>query len=591
MTSLVPRKIKNIIKDEFTDKKPDELHLSVFEFVDYTFVDIGSICYKRKRYKQGTPYGVLLTDLSSLDERRFSFTGHFIDYLRSKPDNKPSSKKNLTLRVMSFISWIDEQSYDTDFTIVQDVRRAYEGYTKWLFHRMKFKSGTPDKLTQNSASSKQKAARLSCSLMANEDVKTIEYWNSAIRFSERESFSETLTSNPITDEDRQKTYSALCDFIHQTWSIWIKKDTEYIEVNDNRIFSASDVFDTYCRDKVYNKVIIFALLSFIGATGANLQVAMNATIDSFDFGQTNKNTRMSGTKYRAGNKTIYPEFASKYLAIWKKWLDIRNSWLSSHGIESNLAFPYLDQYGSIQPAPTYLIDATKPAALLIIKIYGIKWITPRQWRGFKSKLIGKVSENDIFISAEMQGHTIKTAIAHYTKISLIDAAIEISSALQAVYDSAIARTRSKSVIPVSIVDHNDRKLDTSIGSCQSENELSPSIADGFTKFAPQPNCSIKETCLFCEKYAVHADEEDIRKLLSFTFLVNELSKAKLHEDWSVDWAPYLHRVEEILAQLRTFSPNLANDISTISEEIEYGGLDDFWMDYYQAILELGVISE
>lgn len=73
--------------------------------------------------------------------------------------------------------------------------------------------------------------------------------------------------------------------------------------------------------------------------------------------------------------------------------------------------------------------------------------------------------------------------------------------------------------------------------------------------------------------------------------MNELSKAKPQADWSADWAPYLHRVEEILEQLKTFNANLVNEILTISDEIKYGELDGFWMDYYQVMLELGVVSE
>ncbi|MEB5967359.1 hypothetical protein [Comamonas testosteroni] len=530
MFDLVPRKIKHIIEDEFTDTKPVELHLSIFRFKDGSTVDIGAICYKRTKFKQGTVNSVRLTDLSTLDRRRSIFIAALIDYLRERPEKKPSSKIVFTLKILKYISWINEQPYDTDFSSIKDVRRSYEEYTKWLYHRLKLKTGAPDKLTNNSASQEQKVARLACSLMTNENIKVIEFWTTAIRHSDRELFSETLTNNPITDEDKRKTYSALCDFIHQAWSIWIKKDIEFIEINKCRVFSASDIFNQYTKNELYNKTIVFALFSFIGATGANLQVAMNATLESFDFGQSKKNARMSGTKYRARNKVVYPEFATKYLTIWLKWLDIRNAWLSSHNINSDFAFPYLGQGDLIKPIPNYLIDTTKPAAIFLMHFYGCKWISARQWRDFKSKLLGKASNNDVFISAEMQGHSVKTAISHYTKTSLIDAAIEISTALESIYDSAIARTRSKSFIPVTIASHNDRKLDTEIGSCQSEKELSPSIANGFTKFAPQPNCSIKETCLFCEKYAVHADEEDIRKLLSFTFVVNELSKAKPHAD-------------------------------------------------------------
>ena len=74
---------------------------------------------------------------------------------------------------------------------------------------------------------------------------------------------------------------------------------------------------------------------------------------------------------------------------------------------------------------------------MFIRHYGIKWITARNWRGFKSKLLGKASNNDIFAAAEMQGHSVKTAITNYANRNLADAAKEISVALNAVYPESV----------------------------------------------------------------------------------------------------------------------------------------------------------
>lgn len=593
MTNLSIRAISNHIEDCFSDEKPERLELSLFKLKDGKMIDIGSMCYQEFAFdssgKNHASYDVWLTNLATYDERRLNFLGAFIDSMRLKNNLKPTSKRKFILKIMRFICWIGAQSFDVDFGDISEIKKAYEEYTKWLYHRIKLKDDNPLKISNNAASYEQKAARFACALMAGTDVKTVEYWAMPIRLSDKEKFSGTLTISPTTDEDRFSTYAALCDFIHQAWNLWGKKESDAIKVNDVTLYCHLDLYNESRREELYNKVVVAALMSFIGASGANLQVALGASLDKFDYGLSEKNTRMAGVKSRAGGKTVYPEFAAKYLNIWKKWLDIREMWLASHGSSSDAAFPYLGMGEVIKPLPSSLTDVTKPAASMFMRHYSVKWITARNWRGFKSKLLGKASNNDVFAAAQMQGHSVKTAITNYANRNLADAAKEISVALNAVYVSAIARCRNKAHIPISIVETTYPDQVTVIGVCQSETELAPVIADGFTLFAPQPDCSIKETCLFCDKYAAHADEKDVRKLLSFSFLVNELSKTIPHAEWARRWPPYLHRVNEILEQMKSAQPGVVAIIDKITEEIEYGELDEFWLDYYETLTHLGVV--
>ena len=62
----------------------------------------------------------------------------------------------------------------------------------------------------------------------------------------------------------------------------------------------------------------------------------------------------------------------------------------------------------------------------------------------------------------------------------------------------------------------DVTIDTQIlpvGACTTA-ILQPEKAFGLTEQAPNPNCQQFEHCLFCQHYAIHADDEDVRKLLS-----------------------------------------------------------------------------
>jgi hypothetical protein len=573
MNKLTNRTIKHYLLDEFTDEKPLDLHDCMFTLKDGSHIDIGAMCYRIFSERDSrTTYDSAHTrkvDISTLDTNRHLFLANLIDALRSKTDLRPHSKRTRILLFIQFIYWIGKNLPSFDITDNAHVKNAYIEYTKWLFHRIKLRDGDKLKMKNNSASICQKVARAACSYMTNHSEREIEFWAPAIRWDDRDSFVGTLTDKIISDDDKLKTYAALCDFIQQSWCVLIEKSQKSISVGQQNLSVDQ---------------------GFIGASGANLQVALDAEIDKFEFDQTQKYTRLSGTKVRANNKTVYPEFASKYLSIWKKWLEIRKLWLQMHGATSNLAFPFLNENGLAIPMHGGMTDRSKANANFFANFYSITWINSRTWRGFKSKLIGKATENDIFASADMQGHNISTAIRHYSNRNLADASLEISNALNAIYQSAVDRTRYKPAISVPIVAIHNPNTTTAIGECTSEGSLKPSMAEGFTLFAPIPNCSVKETCIFCDKYAAHADSIDIRKLLSLKFLINELGNSMPQDEWSTRWASYIYRIDEILNEIVRQDPSLSSAVDQIQEDVELGDLDEFWLDYYETLTHLGVVA-
>lgn len=591
MSNLTSRTIRHYLPDEFTDSKPENLEDCVFTLKDGSHIDIGAMCYRifderENRTNIGHSY-VKKTDISTLDTNRYAYLGNLIDHLRLNSAASSVSKRKQFGLIMSFVSWVGKNLPTFDITNTEHVKHAYQEYTKWLFHRIKLKDGDSLKMVNNSASTSQKIARIACKCMTGTSEKEIEYWAPAIRFSDRDTFNGTLTTNPISDDDKFKTYSSLCDFIHLSWSVLIEKTQTQIEFQNTTIDMSGGLNNL---NKHYTKILVAALMTFIGASGSNLQVAKDAEVDSFEYDQTQKYVRLSGIKSRANNKTVHPEFASKYLSIWKKWLSIRELWLHENHFESDFAFPFLGPENDVISIPSYLLDATKPSPKFFQKNYGVRWITARSWRGFKSKLIGQVTNNDIFASAEMQSHNINTALRHYTNRNLADAAEEISSALNAVYFSAVDRTRFKPKINVPIVVGQNPNTMTAIGECTSDGNLKPSMAEGFTLFAPIPNCSIKETCIFCDKYAVHANGADIRKLLSLKFLINELGKTMPQDEWALRWAPYIFRIDEILTEIVVADPSMDRLIKETEVDIEYGNLDEFWLDYYETLSNLGVVA-
>ncbi len=74
-------------------------------------------------------------------------------------------------------------------------------------------------------------------------------------------------------------------------------------------------------------------------------------------------------------------------------------------------------------------------------------------------------------------------------------------------------------IPVQTLDETVDVQTLPVGACDYYPVHSLKKLLGFTAQAPTPNCQQFEHCLFCQHYAVHADDEDVRKLLSLKSLL------------------------------------------------------------------------
>lgn len=585
MSKLKSRVVTHYIEDVLDGTVPSNIHDAVYRLKSGKLLDIGSLAYKV--FVILATHSIRHVDRDSLDRERESFLVNLVDHLRCSTA-KPNSKRKNFLELSRFISWINENKPVTSFLDQESIKSAYFAYTATLLHRMKLKDGNKGKLKQNSAAHNQKGARTACILITGCDERDINYWAKKIATTERDTFTPTLTHAPKSDEDRLATYAAHCEFVDQTWRFLVKKESTEVVLQGNLIATSDNLYSG--REEVlYNRVIISALMSFIGASGANLSVATSAELADFSRIESLKGTRLAGVKARARDKIVYPEFSKKYEPVWKKWLDIRNYWLTTNNLKSNWAFPYKGA-GELRSVPSSLTEISKPTGQLFTKTLKLRWITPRDWRGFKSTLIGRVTDQDIYIAAEMQGHTFKTALRSYQNRDLSDAATEISFALDRVYESAVIRSRNQEHIEVIIIDDYDPLKSTATGGCLSEDALKPQKAAGFTEYAPEPNCSVKETCIFCDKYAAHADATDIRKLLSLKVLINDLGKSMPHQEWANRWPVYLDRVEEILEQMKLERPESKELIQQLAEDVEYGELDEFWLDWYETLNKLGVIS-
>ncbi|MGV2874128.1 hypothetical protein [Colwellia sp. E150_009] len=70
------------------------------------------------------------------------------------------------------------------------------------------------------------------------------------------------------------------------------------------------------------------------------------------------------------------------------------------------------------------------------------------------------------------------------------------------------------------------------------------------------NCGSHEGCLFCSKYRIHADETDIRKLLSLKyFIIQSQNLAASQEHFDSVYKSVLTRIESLLGHIGNKKPS------------------------------------
>jgi hypothetical protein len=179
------------------------------------------------------------------------------------------------------------------------------------------------------------------------------------------------------------------------------------------------------------------------------------------------------------------------------------------------------------------------------------------------------------ISSYIMQHNNKTADSHYTNKDEEKSAEQISDYF-AELDKQILKE------PVSSI------------SIPSGNCTEPSKPD-LLNLLPLSNaitvsCGNHEGCLFCSKYRIHADDTDIRKLLSVKYLITQSqSLAASQEHFDSVYKSVLIRIEDLLAHISEKHPSYLTLIKDVRKEVfEQELLSEYWYRKLELLDELGI---
>lgn len=581
----------------------------------------------------------------SFDEKRRYFLTCFTDYLLQMSGSELS--KGLFYSIIKiFLDWIDQQKKVFDLSNQNSVIDAYRRYSKYLVDRTLLADTDEESLAAHTAKQYQRnAAKLIAYVF---DCHEIDIVSQAMQVQSQRYDVPVL---PIAKEDHQKTYATLLNvfleihrivvqendfpahfqsvddenfyfysnFHHQTEKQHIQFDMQRYLAKYSSIPTLSKMLADFEleedsehrkrvrenrnqairkleernknkrhleRERLVSYGLTIGMLLFIAQTGANLDTAQQLQLDSMEVLPSTQGRRFSGTKSRAGGKTIYPEFGVKFEPIFRKILELRVWYIQDE--QCDFVFPLRNDVRKLSAIGNNKLQLLKRFLQRIFP--KMAWITPQQWRKHVSSQYVELSDGDLLLEVEKMGHSLDTAKKNYSRTSFKDASQQISQFFHELRDIAVAKTRTVERIAVQTLDEAVDVQTLPVGACVTATPQ-PKKALGFTTQAPSPNCQQFEHCLFCQYYAVHADNEDVRKLLSLKSLLGYVKqKATDLIKWESQFGVVLHRIDEVLNDLSNTYENLRDRIFSIQEEVESGDLDAYWLNHFELLIDLGWIS-
>ncbi|WP_336163017.1 hypothetical protein [Acinetobacter ursingii] len=605
-------------------------------------LDIGTFFFA----KRACSFDVSDNELvASFDEKRRYFLKCFTDYLLQM-DGSDLSKGLFYCIIKMFLDWIDQQKKIFDLSDKDSIIDAYRRYSKSLVDRTLLADTDEDNLAAHTAKQYQRyVAKLIAYVF---DCHEIDISSQAMQVQSQRYDVPIL---PIAEQDHQKTYATLLNVFLEIHRIVVQENDfpAHFQSVDDEVFNFYSGFHHQVkkqhiqfgmqrylakytaipslskmladfeleedsehrkrlrenrnealyklqqrnedkrhieRERLASYGLCIGMLLFIAQTGANLDTTQQLQLDTMEILPSTQGRRFSGTKSRAGNKTVRPEFGVKFEPVFRKIMELREWYVQDEACD--FVFPLRNEIKQLGPVSNGRLQLIKKFLQRIFP--KMVWITPQQWRKHVSSQYVELSDGDLLLEVEKMGHSLDTAKKNYSRTSFKDASQQISQFFNELREVAVSKTRTLERISVQMLDETIDAQPSPVGACASIH-AQPEKAIGFTERAPTPNCQQFEHCLFCQHYAIHADDEDVRKLLSLKALLAYVKqKATDLIRWEQQFGVVLHRIEEVLTELSDTYVALRMRIIVIQDEVESGDLDAYWLNHFELLIDLGWIS-
>lgn len=599
----------------------------------YGVVDIGAYCYryrsdKRRRYNECRD-----VDLSSLDRTRADIVRAVIVHISRGmlSGHSSATQWNCIRTYCVFIDWCDANGHDGIFGTENDARACLGEYIEQLRHRV----NTNVLSNQSAAGSQSHIISLLNALFGADDmvrglrlVPKVHSKKKTSLPSEEDVANATalaedifngvtkhlLSNNPYPFKLKMPAYLGWTD--NNLWVFPIltafmaphdiqRRDKfgrpnyaydyvngrlytptevrhhfQYLYKARNAIRGAEKILAAANTDEHHHVRIALGMLAhnsfmllFEANTGMNASDALRLTWGTSYVIEPDRQGFRS-IKYRARNKPVSFEIRSIFLPMFKRYLVLRDYLLNGrlcHTLFFSLGTrnvkrpqPVLDNvfnglfgsYRRIDPA-----------------LRSISW---RQWRAYKHDCLSTTTDRET--AARVLQHKEETANKHYPGGTETRWISEYS-----IFYEKLPRTVQTAGQPLPLAGG-----DTALGGCVEYGK--PNRTDETVPI--EPDCRQKEGCLFCDKFVVHADQKDIRKLISTRYYLRRTEHlSDTQEQFQALFGEALKRIAAILETIVARSTEHEKLVEKVRYEVEEEGqLDPYWKVRIALMVELGMVS-
>lgn len=325
-----------------------------------------------------------------------------------------------------------------------------------------------------------------------------------------------------------------------------------------------DINSQQKRDFLRDAIASFTFL-LIANTGMNptqlLNIKWNGKYDI-----QKENIDFCLIKFRACNKKVHFRITSKFLPIFKIYLKLRSYYL--HENQTDFLIP---SFGKKYESHKDLVEVSKNIRSLMLDLgYTKGLIVAREWRCLKAEwLINNATPS---VAAKLLQNTESTILNHYSSGTFTRQTEDLTDFL----------TKLSNVITVTEAPH---KALTSVGGCKDlYNPINIPATLAFKSDCKQP-----EGCLFCANFSIHADENDLRKILSCKYCIeNTQGLSRTYDDWHNIYDPILKRIDDIVSCIAEVNIHLVDKI--IHDVYALGELDSYWEGKLEMLINLGAIT-
>jgi hypothetical protein len=349
----------------------------------------------------------------------------------------------------------------------------------------------------------------------------------------------------------------------------INKDSHKraIHTFSNHLKMANSSFDSEERKQVAILGCKAYYIIFLFTTGMNDVVASTLLWDE-EF-SIEKNTHdFRNIKFRANNKEVEFQIASKFIPLFKKYLKMREYLLQSN----NNNYLFFDGHGDSTYMSTTrnsgcLSSSINNRFIIAFKNNKLRNLTSRTIRLYKTKYL--IKNHGVITSSNIVQTNISTLLKHYTGENEEFAGEQITTFFESLNKNAL--------------NNKDDSLSIPAGHCSDYENPKTSFALKEIK----SDCKKSEGCLFCEHFRCHANEDDIRKLFSILFIIEESrTKASSPSHFDSIYLVVIKRINNLIFEIAKTNKHTEEiRIDVFKNE----NLSFYWEKRLEMLIEIGVL--